>query len=367
MRGLAHHRSRFLVAFIAVLYGALWTCTSLAQSTGADASSGPPPVPHLALLLPLNGGPFVPHAQAVRDGFIAAAKVQGDLALPLRVYASTDDPEVTVGGYRQAVAAGARLVVGPLTRAAVSALAATNLVPVTTLALNAPDGGASLPPHMYVLTLQVDAEAKLVAKLAYEEGHRRAYTVTGTDPLSRRMSAAFVEEFTRLGGVQADGRVYDGSELAGLDQYRANIASSNADAVFLALDAARGRAVRPYLGSVPVYATSQIYPGTAGDLAAFELNDVRFVGMPWLLQPDHAAVMVYPRPDYGGNLDLQRLYALGIDAFRAARELLAGRRTFALDGVTGGLTLGADRIVRRALPVAQLTDGRPMLVGEVQP
>lgn len=362
MRGLLH-RSRFLSAVTAVLYGALWTCTSAAQT----AETPPAPVPHIALLLPLSAGPFVAHAQAVRDGFIAAARAQGNVALPLRVYAATDDSTVALAGYRQAVAGGARIVVGPLTRSSVSALAATNLIPVPTLALNAPEGGGDLPVRLYALSLQIDAEARLVARLAYDEGRRRAYTVAGTDVLSRRMNEAFVEEFTRLGGVHADSQIYAGGELAGLERYRASIAASKADAVFLALDAERGRAVRPYLGSLPVYATSQIYPGRRGDLTYFELDDVRFVGMPWLLQPDHAAVIVYPRPDYGADVDLQRLYALGIDAFRVAHEMLQGRAGIALDGVTGGLELGPGRVFRRSLPVAQFTNGTVAVVGEARP
>jgi outer membrane PBP1 activator LpoA protein len=97
------------------------------------------------------------------------------------------------------------------------------------------------------------------------------------------------------------------------------------------------------------------------------LDEVRFVGMPWLLQRDHPAVMVYPRPDYGADVDLQRLYALGIDAFRLSQEVLEGRTAITLDGVTGGLTLGADRVFRRALPVARFTDGTISVVGEVRP
>ena len=36
---------------------------------------------------------------------------------------------------------------------------------------------------------------------------------------------------------------------------------------------------------------------------------------------------------------MQRLYAFGIDAWRVARELMAGREQFELDGVTGRLVL----------------------------
>jgi hypothetical protein len=53
--------------------------------------------------------------------------------------------------------------------------------------------------------------------------------------------------------------------------------------------------------------------------------------------------MVYPRPlDTEQPLDMDRLYALGIDAFRVARELaLRGGTPFGMDGVTGRLDVVA--------------------------
>lgn len=324
------------------------------------------PAPHIALLLPLGAGPFVAHAQAVRDGFLAAAEVQGSTLLPLRIYAAREDRNTTLAGYRQALAAGAQYVVGPLTRDAVSAIASYQIIPVPTVALNVPEGSGDLPARLYMLSLQIDAEARLIARVAWQEGRRRVYTVSGVDALSRRISEAFVDEFVKLGGVHADGQIYAG-DRATLDRYRAGIDAARSDAVFLALDAERGRAVRPYLGTLAVYATSQIYPGGGDPLAPFELNEVRFVGMPWLLQRDHAAVMVYPRRDYGADLDLQRLYALGIDAFRVVHDIAAGRSRFTLDGVTGTLTLAADQRFQRALPIAQFIDGTVVIVGEARP
>lgn len=350
---------RFLVASAALLYGALHAFTSAAQTAGELA-----PEPHIALLLPLGAGPFVAHAQAVRDGFIAAAERDG-APLPLRIYAATDEAEVTLSGYRQAVTAGARIVVGPLTRNAVSALAGTRVIPVPTLALNTPDGATALPPRFYTLSLQIETEARLIARVAFEEGRRRAYTVAGTDALSKRMNDAFVEEFQRLGGELADGQIY-GGDRESLERYRAGIEAAKADAIFLALDAERGRTIKPFLGTTAVYATSQIYPGSADTLARFELDDVRFVGMPWMLQADHAAVMIYPRKDYGGDPDLQRLYALGIDAYRAGRLLLDGQATFTLDGVTGALTVVEGRI-QRGLPVARLVNGVVTVSGVARP
>jgi len=51
-------------------------------------------------------------------------------------------------------------------------------------------------------------------------------------------------------------------------------------------------------------------------------------------------VIVYPRPVDADSLDMQRLYALGIDAFQVARALaLQPGSNVELDGVTGRLSL----------------------------
>jgi hypothetical protein len=70
---------------------------------------------------------------------------------------------------------------------------------------------------------------------------------------------------------------------------------------------------------------------------------VRLLDLPWIVLPDHPAVMVYPRPlDTEQPLDMDRLYALGIDAFRVARELaLRDGSPFGIDGVTGRLDVVA--------------------------
>ncbi len=98
---------------------------------------------------------------------------------------------------------------------------------------------------------------------------------------------------------------------------------------------------------------------------ANEMNGTRLVDIPWQLQPDHPAVMVYPHPvvaaDQKRSADLERLYALGIDAYRLAREIAAGRTSFVLDGVTGRLAVsfgGGPAGFQRIEPQAVYRDGR---------
>jgi len=318
--------------------------------------------PHIALLLPVNSDRFARHAEAVKTGFLNAATVQGWSALPIRIHAVTDDTKDIVAGYRQALAAGARVVVGPLTRDGVTALAASDFVAVPTLALNVPDGGVPMPPGLYTLSLQIEAEARQVASLAFRAGHLNAYTINGNTPLLRRMHQAFVEEFTRLGGRHVAEYAFT-ADAAGRDRIRQAAGLGIADMVFLALDFRQARLVRPYLAPLELYATSQINPGNIGPLVGFDLGNIRFVDMPWLVQPDHPAVMIYPRRDFRGDIDLERFYALGIDAFRVAQELLDGRPETVLDGVTGRITPGRDHHFTREPVSAQFREGK-LLVPE---
>lgn len=330
------------------------------DETGRAEQPRPSPAidapPHIALLLPLESKAFAKHAEAVRDGFVAAARIQRN-APRVRTYAVGDDPEQAVDAYIKAVNSGARIVVGPLTRNGVTALLNSAAVVVPTLALNVPDGAAAAVSEVYMLSLQLEAEARQVAQLVYQDGHRRAVTVYGDTSLLKRINQAFVEEFTRLGGMHSAAHAFT-SQPEGLARIKKAVDGGGVDAGFLALDLARARLARPYLGALPVYATSQVHPGNAGLLAAFDLAGVRFLDMPWLLQPEHPAVMIYPRPAFRDAVELDRFYALGIDAFRVALTLLAGRTDAGLDGVTGRLTLGHDRQFSRGLTAAQFTDGK---------
>jgi uncharacterized protein len=210
---------------------------------------------------------------------------------------------------------------------------------------------------MFTLSLHVEAEARQVAHLALKEGRFRVLTVNGDTPLLRRIHQAFVEEFTRRGGEHVAAFEFT-ADPGGLARIRQAASVRSADMVFLALDSQRARLARPYFDPLPLYATSQVHPGNAAPLVAFDLANIRFLDMPWLLQPDHPAVMIYPRQDFHDALDLERLYALGIDAFRLVQGQLSARIESAIDGVTGRLTLGRDQQFVRELTTAQFADGK---------
>ena len=321
------------------------------------------PFPHIALLLPVKSEIFGPAANAVKQGFFAAADSDYKrLMIPIRVYSDFDENTSVVAAYRQAIANGARAVVGPLTRNGVSALAAERDIPVPTLALNMVDGQSA--PQLYFFGMEVEAEARQAAQLAKQQGLHQAIIVTTRMPLSLRLQSAFEEEWTNSAHGANRGILRE-IEYNGDPSVFADIADTTDTVVFLATDAENSRLIRPYLPSkIAVYATSQVFTGNDNVLANYDLSGVHFVDMPWLLQPDHPAVMIYPKPDPPLSAARERLYALGIDSFRLIELLLTGNLNtdLPLDGVSGQIRLNGHNFERTAIPAvfaqghAQLAD-----------
>jgi uncharacterized protein len=313
------------------------------------------PFPHIALLLPLQSVIFGSTAEAVRQGVFAAANYKRQ-PLPVRVYSNFDENLNVVTVYRQAIANGARAVVGPLTRNGVSALAAERDIPVPTLALNIVDG--QFAPQLYFFGMAVEAEARQVAQLAKQHGLHQAIIITTHAQLSQRLQSAFEEEWSGNGrGILRE------IEYNNDPAVFADIVGIADTLVFLAADAERARLIRPYLpNKLPIYATSQIFVGNDNPLTNYDLNGIRFIDMPWLLQPDHPAVMIYPRISPPISTDHERFYALGIDSFRLIQLMLSNKIDIRLplDGVSGQIQLTGHNFQHLAIP-AVFAQGRAQL------
>ncbi|MGA9666951.1 MAG: penicillin-binding protein activator [Gallionella sp.] len=324
------------------------------------------PFPHIALLLPVQSPIFGASADAVRRGFMAATNPKRP-GLPVKVYSNFDENAGVVAIYRQAIANGARAVVGPLTRNGVAALAAEQDIPVPTLALNIVEGQPA--KQLYFFGMAVEAEARQVAQLAIKQGLHQAIIITDHSQLSQRLQAAFEEEWSGQANVTDRGILRE-IEFNDDPAVFSDIADITDTMVFLAADARKARLIRPYLpNKLPIYATSQIFVGNDKSLTNYDLNGIRFVDMPWLLQPDHPAVMIYPRADPPLPIDQQRLYALGIDSYRLIQLLLAGKIASALplDGVTGQIDLVGHTFQRTAVPAVFVQGHAQLLDAPVAP
>jgi len=328
------------------------TPATLPAASAPQAASGRAA---MLLLLPAQSTAFGRPAEAVREGFFAAHKVSGD-DVALQVVETDDSAEQLVAALASARDRGVAVIVGPLRRAAVTGVVEGGLTTVPLLALNFPDSDGAAPPTMLAVALSLEVEAQRVAKMAFSEfvGKRSADTrpriaiITRPANLERRIANAYMAALRSEGEVPLliewtpDTAARVGKQLA----------APGLEAVFLALtarDAAQMRALIPR--EAQVFGTSLLNAGdprASPDAAtlAHDLEGVRFVDMPWLLEPDHSGVMVYPRYAAAQSMEMVRLYALGIDAYRIASAWMKGERRFDIDGVTGRLRIDRSQSLR---------------------
>lgn len=314
----------------------------------------------VALVLPAQNTVFARAAEAVRLGFFAAHAATGSKA-PIQVIEIGENPQEMFTALASARDRGVRVAVGPLTRTLTNALVESGRVAMPTVTLNIPEWEGGVPPTVIAFGLSVEQEARRLVRAALGEfvGLRPGATtrprfliVSGTSALARRVAAAYRDALAEAGErANIVEPVFDGPGLESLAAQTAP-AVSPYEAGFLALDAREAALARPRLPrDLMLFATSQINIGDAeGAALAHDLSGVRFADMPWLLEPDHPAVMVYARPEMPLSAELQRLYALGIDAYRIVQIWMQGNfdpaAIFELDGVTGLLRVDRRRSAR---------------------
>jgi hypothetical protein len=310
---------------------------------------------HIALVLPTASPALGRLSDAVRQGFLAAAGVAAGEAPPVIVTATENEGQALLDACRHAQDTGALLIVGGLTRDGAMVLAGSDCVRQPVLALNELPGDH--PRGFYSISLSLEHEARQAALLGVESGLRSAIVIHSNSAISRRVREAFEREWSRAAGEVR--RMPYGGHPDEAALIRERIANSRGDMVFLALDTVEAVAVRPYVsGMLPIYATSLSVNPRAEPIVNLDLQGLRYLEMPWFIHPDHPAVMVYPQPQGMVNVEQERLYALGIDAFRLALLLLTADRNPALDGVTGKITLEAGGHFVRQLSAAEVDGGK---------
>ncbi|MDT3678466.1 MAG: penicillin-binding protein activator [Burkholderiaceae bacterium] len=321
----------------------------------------------IAMFAPPSAGMYGRATNALVEGARAAQARDGS-GITVEVVEVDADLIALRGLYDELLQRGFSMVIGPLTRDAVALIADAGAPPVFTLALNQSEGH-SLPPNMLSLGLSIESEARQAASIAYDEAalvapRPRAALVQDDSPLGARSAAAFAERWRERGG-DAFESITATNTSSSSSRMRSRLSPLRADVHFVAGQPVLAQAVRVALGPrAAIYGTSRLNSGAVLQQAAGalpirspELDGVRLVDLPWRVQPDAPAVMAYPRPA-DMNLELQKLYALGIDAFRVARLLVDRAPVIDLDGVTGRLRLSADgTMLTREGVLAEYRDG----------
>jgi outer membrane PBP1 activator LpoA protein len=343
---------------------------------------------HIALLLPITGRQAAA-AISVRDGFMTAYYQSATAQRPrVRVYDTGEG-----GGIAEAVMhatqEGAEFIVGPLTREEVTAAAELAGPRPPILALNFLPTERPAPATFYQYALSPEDEARLAARRILDDGHRRGIALVPAGDWGTRVLAAFKQELETGGGGLFATATIDTSLTDYSDPVTQilRIADSRArhkrlesilgtklqfeprrrgdlEFIFAPAQASTERLLRPqlrfhYAGDVPTYATSDAFE--PDPRANQDLEGLMFPDMPWMLGSDLAdAVRAATRDAWpSGGPRRGRLFAFGFDAYRLAIGLRerAALNSVSVDGLTGHLSVDADRRVRRELNWAQIHNG----------
>ncbi len=357
----------------------------------------------IALLLPASG-PLAKTAVAVRDGFFAAHfyRLNKTYQPIIQVYDSGTHVDTMLAAYRQAVADGAEIVIGPLDRDGVKALGRSGELTAPTLALNYTDApaapGLTTPGQLYQFGLSPEDEARAAAERAWLEGRRNAIAFVQKSDWGDRLLHAFKARFEALGGNVIDSQSYDPAsndfatplrKLLGVTETTSRsrpAAGANKtdpakpeppkrrqdmDFIFLSAFTPQARQIRPHLlffyaGDVPVYTTSHVYTGKLDRHADTDLNGLMFSDMPWVLDAEspqplqRAITRLWPQPAE----QFKRLYALGVDAYNLIPLLsrMSADPTERMAGETGNLSMDDAQRIHRELRWARFVEGEPLIL-----
>ena len=335
-------------------------------------------VDHIALLLPLEGR-LSGAGEAVLSGAIDQlyALFPDPNSRPTLTTLNSTQPAGVRDLYRQAVADGADLIIGPLIKENVASLGQLTQRTVPVIALNQTDSLAgSLNRNWMSLSLAPEDEARQIADVAFGQACRHAIVVGRNSDRGARLLSSFTDRWTMhggrirgqllvdnpadtntamgklLGSGSSDQRIRAVERAFDLPVDARGRGRSDFECIFmLAPDAATARTWRPLLvfhmtGDVPVYATSAINDGVA-DTRNRDLNGVVFVEAPAMLPPEMTD-------------RLSRLRALGRDAVTLARHWQQTNETaqWVVRGQTGLLRRKQDGSVERELELATFDGAR---------
>jgi outer membrane PBP1 activator LpoA protein len=345
----------------------------------------------VAVILPLSGR-LAPAGRAVRDGYLAsyyASRESGGPQYDILVLDQDSYGSASVA-YDVALAQGANIVVGPLSKEAVAELGSRAERSIPVLALNRLDAEDSVmqgSSAMVQFALAPEDEARDIAELAYGQGARSALVIRPQGEWGSKVAQALFERWQTLGGTIANSVTYSGredysasvKEALGLpaSELRAQAIRDilatdvelnarrrqDIDAVFLlSSNGAEARSLKPllafhYAGSVPVYAISSIYSGTP-DPRDRDLDGINFVETPWLLgaSPELKGAIAAGKT---GTDSYTRLNALGADAFLVQSQfgqLQAGADAL-FRGNTGLLSMNPQLQIQRELVLTTFDGG----------
>lgn len=349
----------------------------------------------IALMLPLSGR-YAAQAQSIRDGFIAAYYDDKQQDKSELIFLDTQgDASSAPALLQEAKQSGAGLVVGPLTKQAITALNQLPRLPLPVLALNYIDEEAdNAKPNLYQFGLLPEDEAVQAARMALLRNLGHAVVMAPKNTLGQRMAEAFKAEFEKFGGRVLDVQLFDSSakdfgrpikNMLNIQQSQSRksilqtilrrqvhfepYVRKDVDVIYMVSSPIQARGIKPQLkfheaGHIPVLANSQIFNGVSNPAIDRDIDGVSFTQTPWRLKVDetplHQQLLSLWQADVVRYGDL---YALGADAYNLIPYLnrLAVDTQFHIDGYTGSLSADSQHRIHRELLWAKFEEGKVKL------
>lgn len=337
---------------------------------------------NIALMLPFKSNvDLAATSQAIYNGLLAAyyaSSKQNDIKIQTVDTSSGNIVEL----YKQAVSDGAQVVIGPLTKPEVEAIAGINsILPVPTIALNTLDNYQSkVINNLYQFGLLPQDEADQVAIRMTQENLHKVAIVIPEGMWGEKILNIFADKYTSFGNRVVAVLKYNSSQdmskqvcnfladnpssacaaiqnnTSVIEKPEFILRRKDIDSIFiLAVNPAAARQIIPllkyyYASDLPLYSISTIYNGVTQSDIDRDISGVYFCDMPWVVQ------------DFGSlNSNLQNIYqkitntsiwqesfsnykkfyALGIDAYNLAANLnnfLSSPKS-GVDGASGTLYL----------------------------
>ena len=351
----------------------------------------------VALLLPLTGA-FSEIGDAIKTGFIAARFNDGG-ATGVKIYDTASDTGTAIQQYERAAVEGASMVIGPLDKSAVINLAAGNRISVPTLSLNYINEGLPGHTNLFQFGLLPEDEARDAAQYALRQDYRKAVIIAADSPISQRLATAFEQQFNESGGdvlasetIEADAYDYSQQLTKMLDINSSNsrkrrieklLESSiefepairkDIEVIFMAVDSEQALLLRPQLqfhhaGKVPLLSTSHIFNGDPDADRDGDLTGIRYNDIPWTLTEASTQSPLYLTINQTHQDSIQKLIALGIDAYNLHNNIENMRLDprLSLNGKTGSLSLGEGNRIKRRLEWAEFQEGIPVKISDALP
>ena len=256
---------------------------------GLKLASGP--IRQVGVLLPLSAPGIGAAAEAIRDGIVIAYQNEPNRSsLPaIRFYDIGDNINFVRTAFRNAVNDGSDAIIGPLRKAAVTAIVTQRDLPVPVITLNQVESAGSAPAQNVIqFGLAPEDEARSAASRALASDLRNAIVLQSDDSRGDRAARAFTETMLQNGGdvlhtavLPADQYDYtkelkDALLITQSDQRFRNLSRAldtnlffepsirgDVDMVFLAINNEQARSVRPQLaffhaGGLPMLGTSRV-------------------------------------------------------------------------------------------------------------